>query len=170
MPKATVRQALTAKDAYQIIELLKLWEYETSLPYPPWDEMAMLRWIVRVMSSGYAAVADLEGELIGTIGLTPASFPWNDSQQMMSDEWIMVHPDYRDKGTARALLNHINNMADQFQIPVMLGLMTGGDGIEKKEKFLGYSGYAYTGGQFLRFPKPAEDVDEYKTKHESGIR
>lgn len=151
--KIIIRRAVPA-DVCQLMALIRSWEDETEVPYPPREDRAFLIWITTVIVEGYAVVAVHGDRLIGSIGLMPARFPWNESVYHLQDEWIIVHTDYRKHGTAKALVEHVKRHANKQNIGLMLGIMTGGDDVDVKEKFLAMQGLQYIGGRFYQPASP----------------
>lgn len=57
-----------------------------------------------LIQSGYVAVADLNGNLVGTIGLSAFQAPGS-KDMVLNSEWLYVQPKYREDGLAQSLIS-----------------------------------------------------------------
>ena len=57
-----------------------------------------------LIQSGYVAVADLNGNLVGTIGISAFQAPGS-KDMVLNSEWLYVQPKYREDGLAQSLIS-----------------------------------------------------------------
>jgi len=142
-----IRQAKPL-DASNILRLL-LKCHEDGGAYPEADEARAINWISRTLSEGYVMCVDLSGRIVGTMALTSYQFPWS-PKWFLYLEWLYVQKKYREMGAFDALMTAAHAFADDKNAPILLGINSGGEAIEIKDRLLKMKGYQYLGGTFLR--------------------
>lgn len=101
MAKIVIRRAVS-DDIVRIKRLLQ--ENKTPLiRVGRTDENKAYQFALALIQMGYVAVADLNGNIVGTIGC--AAFPAPASNDIvLNGEWLYVQPKYRSDGLATALI------------------------------------------------------------------
>lgn len=183
-----IRRA-TAYDVVNLAKMLvkgrdeqaqKIWYPE--VPRGPAGEEIQVRYLIDVISRGLVFVADLEGRLMGAIGMTVQKFGWS-NEWVLLNEWFYVLPQFRDyseeqeaeledgqpRSIARALLAAVEAWADADIEPrsgqpkdalgIVLGIWSG-ERTGIKDRFMKQLGYNDGGGSFMRAPLPMRATHE----------
>ena len=125
-----------------------------------------------MINNGVVFVADLDGRLLGVIGMHVGKMAdWSDDYGLIN-EWFYVLPKFRDSDIARTLLQQVEIWADadvqpwneepKPRMPVMMGMLSGQQ-TGLKNKFMRSLGYVNGGGNFVRAPQHEQvetDADE----------
>lgn len=128
-----------------MVSIIK-WIDESSIAYPV-PNRAMAGWVNNVLEKGYCVVAEEDGRIVGTMGMTFTKFPWNDKEWIMNNEWLHVDIGHRKGGTARKILDKVLDFAKEKNIPLTMGIINGVD-LRKKERFMKMTGALHLGGNF----------------------
>lgn len=158
----TIRQA----KAYDVANLCRLLEqaYEDAGDiYPDINETSMLNWVTGTLTSGYTIVAEKSGRIVGSISLSDFQFPWS-PKWYLTMEWFYVHRNFRENGTADALITAAHAFADKGKMPIMAGLTSAKDP-ELKDRLMRMKGYTYLGGTFMRGSHGLEEREENHHVH-----
>ena len=141
-----IREA-TIFDHTGILKCISEWFGESSIDYPsPTKKIA--NWVNGVITQGYCVVAEIEGQIVGTSGMSFVKFPWNDEVWIMNNEWLHVSKEYRKGGTAKKLMKMAMDFAKERKLPVTMGIINGVD-TEKKKRFVQMLGWQHMGGNFI---------------------
>lgn len=144
MTEIKVRTA-GARDASNITRLLFDWFNETDLGWPEPDDVDMLTWVTEVMNDGRVIVAERSGRLIGVVGVKPRRFSWNRSRWYFGDTFFFVTPAYRRGGVANALMKAVQAHAASYNVPLVMGVITGRN-TDVLERWYRIQGGEYAGG------------------------
>ena len=107
-----VRRA-TMFDISGILLTISKWHEEATIDYPPWEEPASIQWVSDTMTKGVVFVAEEDGKIVGSIGLSGQQFPWNGSVWTLECEWLYVDVDKRKGGAAFGLIDAGKEFADE---------------------------------------------------------
>lgn len=97
------------------------------------DEAKAAGMIHHVLTNGAVFVADLDGVIVGSIGLTADSW-WYSQDRFLTDVWTFVHPDARKTRAAALLIGEARGMAKRIGAPLVLGLFNRVE-IDRKAQF-----------------------------------
>lgn len=145
-----IRQA----DAYDAVNLLRLAEAgikENVVNYPDFDPTVALGWASAVIAQGAVFVADLDGRIVGSLGLELNSYPWSRAQHLQT-AWFYVIPNFRQHGTAENLMRAAEAFVDKHGVRLHIEL-AGGVDADLKDRWMTKRGYQYAGGCFTRAPR-----------------
>lgn len=123
--------------------------------------------LLGMINSGVVFVADLNGRLLGAIGMQVTKLAdWSEEYGLVN-EWFYVIPQFRDSDIAVMLLKAVENWADADVQPwddvpkprmaIQLGMLSGQQ-TGLKNKFMQRLGYANGGGNFVRAPQHEQDI------------
>lgn len=156
-----VRRA-EAKDVVNICKLLKNGWQEQVVEYSPIDEIRGYRWILSILERGMAAVADLDGRIVGVACVNPYVPSWSFTDQWMLDMVVLyVHPSFRKEAVADRLIDAAEGFADRHGLTLTFTIQTG-DRPLVKDRMMKQAGWQYVGGSFLRPSKKEEEGDGLK--------
>jgi GNAT superfamily N-acetyltransferase len=177
----TIRRA-TAFDVVNLAKMLSKAREEQAngIWYPgvapgPDGEMIGVQYVLTLINRGLVFVADLEGRLMGAIGMVVHQYPWS-SEWVLLNEWFYVLPQFRDSDIARALLTAVEVWADEEVEPRTgkhkdkLGIVIGiwsGERTGIKDQFMERLGYQNAGGSFVRAPEPLRARDEQQVENDN---
>lgn len=152
--KIRIREA-QPRDVVAIYDLLvhSLKEVDYDVPAP--DEGAAITWISGVLIQKATWVADMDGEIIGALGLEASPWPWNPQFLFATNAFFYVRSDRRAGGTALKLKEAAQKRMKGVGMHLILGIMWGGAS-ELKDKLIARGGGEYIGGNVLF---PAENFD-----------
>ena len=86
--------------------------------------------IENVLETGFCVVAEIDGEIVGSIGLDLREW-WYSEDVFFGDRWVFVHPDYRKSSIAAGMLRKAISFADKADIPLVVGVFSPKD-VERK--------------------------------------
>jgi hypothetical protein len=161
-PKRVVPRMATAMDAKGIYDVWKKqYKYELShLPAPNPDH-AML-WITRTIVEGVVMVADMNGQIVGSIGGKPAVWPWNNHQSFFYGEWFCFLPEYSEAGAGSWLLNKMKSLAGVDGVDMLFTNLSN-DVTTEKERLLTSEGFVDCGGVFFIKARRSSELPEKVT-------
>lgn len=145
-------------DVVNICKLLKNngWNEQT-VEYAPIDEIRGYRWMLNILEVGMAAVADLDGRIVGVAAVTPFVPPWAPADNWMLDMQILyVHPAFRKEAVADRLIKAVEGFADRHGLTLTFTIMSG-DRPTTKDRMMEMAGWIYGGGNFIRPAKKNEE-------------
>lgn len=127
-PALKIRRA-TPLDAVNLFKLLVDEEQNTGTEIE-FDEAARVAHILNVIATGYVAVAEKSGRLVGTIGFSAGGATYA-TQRVLTSEWYFLIPSLRFNGKVIAhLVNRIVAFADKHSVAVRFsGLPSELDGL-----------------------------------------
>ena len=105
-PKIVLRKA----ENRDVVNLVKFLRHANTV-FPAYDEARMsengaYQFILTLVQKGYVIVADLSGNLVGTIGCAIYQRPWSAPKCLtVASEWFFIQPHLKDSGLAGALLS-----------------------------------------------------------------
>ena len=146
MSESLVRKA-NGLDLEQLTKLLIGWLEETEFDYPGYCEYSTL-WLADFIYRHVTYVCEVEGKIIGAIGLKTGSFPWNNQIICLFCDFLMVDKEYRKNGITVKLIEEAKKLSKENNLSLHLGLMTGNK-TELKDRFLEINGFMYAGGNFV---------------------
>ncbi|QCG94968.1 GNAT family N-acetyltransferase [Azospirillum sp. TSA2s] len=126
----TIRDA-TDVDLPALIGLLRVMHAEVGIGRL--DEPKAVGMISHVLTSGAVFVAELDGAIVGSVGLTADSW-WYSQDRFLTDVWTFVHPDARKTRAAALLIGEARAMAKRLGAPLVLGLFNRVE-IDRKAQF-----------------------------------
>jgi len=139
-------------DTQAIMYLLKTYYSEMALNHPPIDKGDCMEWILRTIRYGGSSVAILKDRVVGSVGCAPYEFNYNRRFKYIMNEWLTVHPKYRNLGIANKLIAHCKSISDKKselvgeRIPFMFSISSGKD--KRLDRFVEMNGFDYAGGLF----------------------
>lgn len=163
MTEIVVTQAKRS-DAKRIARLLDEWIATSAVPWPPSQPRAMDEWVLHTIDTGYVAIAESDGRLLGTAGIQLCYLPWNVDQPMAEDAFFYVprararsdglsndrveRAARRVPGVADALMTAIKLYCAKRNLPLLMQIISGSD-TDKLERWYGIKGGRYIGGTML---------------------
>jgi GNAT superfamily N-acetyltransferase len=147
MGKIVIRQAKPF-DTVKVARLLIQAYDEPGNLYPEPNELMVLNWVTEMMNEGFVVVAEKEGRVLGSVGVSNYRFPWSE-KWYLSIDWMYVLKGFRDGGVFEALLKRLHAFADERKAPIYAGISSGNDP-RLKDRMMQMKGYTYLGGQFIR--------------------
>lgn len=99
--------------------------------------------IVFCIEHGAVFVEELDGAIVGAIGLRPDS-PWWSDFEFLIDGFFYVVPEVRHTGVAKRLLKAAQAFAASKGLPLYVQITTGVD-LDRKEKFFARFGFEARG-------------------------
>ena len=81
-------------------------------PYPPPDDVALMRGLLEAFENGIVLVALEGGRVVGTMVLERAFYFWNNKQVFLRNIFFSVLPEFRSMKIVEAMLK----LAKQFEI------------------------------------------------------
>lgn len=151
----TLRTAKPA-DAVAVMQAIRPMHEESAIQFPPIVEADALRWIIDVIERGFVVLAEVDGRIVGTLGLRVQTYPWNARVPFLYNTWFYVAPEFRKGGTAAKLLDKAKAAHHQHHgIGVLVDITTAVDAA-RKDRFMAAMGFTYMGGLFAYgLDKPA---------------
>lgn len=161
--------------AYDVVNLTKMLilareEQAKHVYYPALAEgergrKMVIYHILGLINSGIVYVADLDGRLLGVIGMRHEKLAeWSDEFGLVN-EWFYVLSQFRDSDIARNLLKAAEDWADadiqpwnnlpKPRLAMIVGMLSGQQ-TGLKNKFMQRLGYQNCGGNFIRRPNDGE--------------
>lgn len=137
----------TLLDTCAIYELLVKAFDEAPIEVPKPEMRAGLQWIAHV-TDNMCYVAEVDGKLVGSLGIEYKTFPWAPEEKLMNDAWFYVLPDYRNSDVASALIKKIQLAVVATGVPFFGGVNWGGSRVELKDRFIKRHGFTFVGSNF----------------------
>lgn len=147
MGKIVIKRAKPL-DVVKVARLLYQAYDEQEGMYPEPNELMVLNWVTGIMNEGHILIAEKEGRVIGSIGISNYRFPWSEKWYLYVD-WLFVSKGFREGGVFEALMTALHSLADMNKAPIFGGISSGKDA-RLKDRMMKMKGYTYLGGQFLR--------------------
>lgn len=114
-PALRIRRA-TPLDAVNLYKLLVDEEQNTGIDIE-FDEAARLAHILHVIATGYVAVAEKSGRLVGTIGFS-AGGPQYAKARILTSEWYFLIPSLQNSQVPASFVNRIVSFADRHGVGI----------------------------------------------------
>jgi len=119
-PKASaVVRPATVADLDGLVVLLFMMGREMSLFQV--NEAKSIAFIQSVLSTGFVLVAELNGEIVGSIGLTLTSF-WYSDDTALVDTWFYIKPNARRSSVALRLLRGAKQHSKELGLILIVGV------------------------------------------------
>lgn len=128
--KISVRMATVHDEDAIFFMLLDMAKENSKHPVSVSKSIATIREVITV---GGGAVAELDGEIIGSVGVSPQS-PWYSNAIFLGDSWFYVRPEKRGSRAAIMLKNAVKEFADKVGLDLVLAVFSIVDA-EQKSKF-----------------------------------
>lgn len=125
-------------DAEPVLLLLKRMHAENGLASLNWNKV--VERAREVFEVGIPLVADIDGDVVGSLGLLPGQW-WYSDDWYLGESWVYVRPDARKTRAAAMLVERAQKAAKDADLPLYIGLITTTD-LDVKTRF------------FNRFLKP----------------
>ncbi len=120
MSKIVIRTAKPA-DIVNIYRLLAKSDEFPGLRLGHIVEPMAIQTILTLIQSGYVAVADLSGHVVGTIGFAVFPLPWS-GEPVLYSSWFAVQPHLYESGVMQALIRNAIKHAETVDVKVHLQL------------------------------------------------
>ncbi len=120
MSKIVIRAAKPS-DVVNIYRLLSKSDEFPGMRLGQAIEPMTIQIVLNLINSGYVAVADLSGHVVGSIGLTAFPLPWS-GEPVLYSTWLAAQPHHYSSGVIPALLRSVIKHADKVNIKVHLQL------------------------------------------------
>lgn len=173
--KLLIRRAV----AYDVVNLTKMLiqardEKEKHVYYPSVPEGEIGRQMVldhvnSMTKTGVVYTADLDGRLLGAIGMHVTQMKDWSFDFGLINEWFYVLPQFRDSDIAIMLLKAVEEWADadinpwndkaKPRMPMVVGMMSGQQ-TGLKNKFMQGLGFTNGGGNFVRAPQHEQFIED----------
>jgi hypothetical protein len=114
-PALRIRRA-TPLDAVNLYKLLVDEEQNTGIDVE-FDEAVRLAHILHVIATGYVAVAEKSGRLVGTIGFS-AGGPQYAKDRVLTSEWYFLIPSLQNSQVPARFVNRIVEFADKHNVAI----------------------------------------------------
>jgi len=172
--KLLIRRAV----AYDVVNLTKMLIqareekgqhiYYPSVPEGELGRQMVLDHVNSMTKGGVVYVADLDGRLLGAIGMHATQMAEWSFDFGLVNEWFYVLPQFRDSDIAIMLLKAVEEWADadinpwndkaKPRMPMVVGMLSGQQ-TGLKNKFMQGLGYVNGGGNFVRAPRYEQDQE-----------
>ena len=119
-------------DEQKLLELL-ITIFEES-PVATKNEDKALAFITEILQHGVVIVAEIEDEIIGSIGLSPNDW-WFSDDVFLADQWVIVHKDHRNSRAINRMLTKAKGFSDKSGVPLVLGVFSFTDTARKQKLF-----------------------------------
>ncbi|HSV90927.1 MAG TPA: hypothetical protein VLH80_07490 [Nitrospiraceae bacterium] len=150
---AVVIRPATAMDSVNLVRLIKAGYSETpAREIGKLDEQKLLEYVTTTLRHAFVIVADLQGRLLGSIGVAPIRTPWCETV-VLAETWLAVTPAYRTTRVPEQLLDALERFLDSNKLVGFLGsqMLTPA---ELNEVIAKRSSYLPSRHTFLRMPLP----------------
>ncbi len=154
--KIKVRRAVP-RDIVNIAKLLTSGWNEQTVEYAPIDDLRGYSWLLGIIETGFIAVADLNGRIVGASCASPFIPPWS-TQWLLDMEFLYIMPTFRQDGVSKGLIEAVEGFADKVKLPITFGIQTG-DKPLVKDRLIKMAGFTYVGGNYLR-PYNGQEQDK----------
>lgn len=114
----------------------------------PLSMRKVMKQVREVLKDGRALVAEIDGHIVGSIGLL-GSEPWYSEQQIITDYWIFVSSEIPKRlSVFRAMIAKVTEYAKETRMPLVLTLYSEKDRSRKTMLFERYGNKIMTGFKF----------------------
>ena len=103
--------------------------------------------IQEVLSNGYAAMAEIDGQVVGSLAVLQQE-PWWSNARFLGDAWFYVRPEHRVSRAAVMLKKAAFDFADSVGMELVLAVFSIEDA-ERKSQFLA-KGMTFLGGTYVK--------------------
>ncbi len=110
-----------SEDVRGIYELLQ--EMHGELPMMPVNLAKSLAFIEHVLEKHFILVAEVDGAIVGSIGVGPDQW-WFSDHWFLSDYWTYVSKPHRQSTIAVQLFDKIKQFADKTGLPLIMGVFS----------------------------------------------
>ena len=141
--KITVRMATVQDEDAIFFMLLDMAKENSKHPVSVSKSIATIQ---EVTAIGGGAVAELDGEIIGSVGVSLQS-PWYSNAQFLGDSWFYVKPENRRSRAAILLKKAAHEFADNVGLDLVLAVFSIHDA-DRKSKFFA-RGMKHLGGAYV---------------------
>lgn len=147
-------RAATVRDATALYDmLLAYFALNPKMPAPlPNPTMA---WGLGVIMRDGCVIAEIDGKIVGSLGVERGNFPWNPGVPYLNMVWLYVIPERRGGGTANRLLKAAKDIAANNGIMVRVDNIWGIDAVAQ-DRWREIHGFQYVGGNYVWHPPPPE--------------
>lgn len=111
------------------------------------DLSKVVQTITNQLETGTTFIAEIGGEVVGTLGLYTMA-PWWSDEYTLVDQWFYVAPEVRHRGVARRLLAMAKDFAAASRLPLIVGVYNSHDA-ERKDAFFIRQGFEPLGGWYI---------------------
>ncbi len=143
--RGTSIAAASPYDAVNIAKLLEEWIPSAGVHFPEVHKESLCQWILDTIVNGKVFVAVKEGRILGVLGVTVDTFPWNPHQKVLKDAFFYVPPGQRKLGVGDRLMKEAQAMAADFRVPLFMNIVSGAHP-DRVDRFYQIKGGVYLGG------------------------
>ncbi len=145
-------RAAVRDDLMQVFHLLQ--EMAAEFPKPlPADDTKVLQTIDALFKDGLILVAEVDGKIVGSIGLGPTQW-WFSEVWLLGDKWIFVSKKHRKSRIAIQMFKRIKEFADKADMPMAVSIFSFNQVKRKNSFFRRY--FTPVGESFLYLPRMKE--------------
>lgn len=83
------------------------------------DPVKSLTEIHRVIKEDVAIIAEIDGELVGSLGIMRVPW-WYGPDEFLTDRWFFLYPALKNQGVGAALLGEAHGIGVQAKLPVII--------------------------------------------------
>lgn len=147
-----------AMDSVNIVRLIKEGFRETPMAQvAAFKEQAMLEYVTKTIgNNGFSLIADKDGRALGTIALVPIRMPWCE-RPVLAEAWFAIRAEHRARGIPEQLLTRCDELADQFDWPIVLGTNAIVP-VALNESIVRRGRYELVRSIYVRMPTPAKQA------------
>lgn len=138
-------------DCNAVLVLLARYFEELKLAYPPMDPWDALEWGTGVIRKGGCVVAEVDSQLVGSIGLEIGGFPWATKYRYLNSCWFYVAPERRKGSVATRLVTAAKDIAIANNMALRIDNVFGIEP-ELQDRYREMLGFQYVGGNHVWFP------------------
>lgn len=113
MTKTIILKQAQPDDVVRILKLINKTFKDDHPELPEVLDYNGLMWITDIICKGYSCNATINGRLIGSIGASFTTYPWNRMRNRMELEWVIAHPVYAKLGVVQQMIKKCREVADK---------------------------------------------------------
>lgn len=113
------------------------------------DRELVVERIGLVFSNGVCLLAEIDGRLVGTVGLLMERASWFTKDTVICDTWAFVVKEYRPLRVFAALMDECRNISKQAGLPLHFQIFTGVETDRKAKLFARHASRCLS--KFFRF-------------------
>jgi GNAT superfamily N-acetyltransferase len=119
LPEVTIRRAKGDDDIAAIHRFLCLVAHPAVRARAPIDPIKSVREIKRVVDTQWAVIAEINGELVGSLGLIKVDW-WYANAEFLTERWLFTYPALWHRGVGPALLGYAGAVGTATGLKVII--------------------------------------------------